>query len=225
MSKNMFENSVKNKVLEFPKSQSLRKRLLDRGQDQKAVLGLSIISVLVVTIFLNEWIVKSQNSVNSIMEVHRGIASFEDRDSVEGIKWEHELAQKLAEEKDMAESRSAMSAVKPTIKDELVFGFLEGKYKTQMVNAKIEGFAFSDAQAGDQPLVIKEKAEFLKIFKSVFSIDFAKVVKVAKVQRLETREASQELYRLLNASNKDLGQALFQLDEQGRVLSLKITTQ
>lgn len=106
-------------------------------------------------------------------------------------------------------------AVKPTLKDELVFGFLEGKYKTRLVNAKIEGFDFSENQAGDQPLVIKEKAEFLKIFKSVFTVGYSKV-------ELQKREGNQETYKLLSSANKDLGTAQFQLDEQGRVLSLKI---
>ncbi len=175
------------------------------------VLGLSIVSVLMAAIFLNEWIVKSQYSVGSITESSRGIASFEDHDSVDGVKWEHELAQKLAQEKQTAKS---LLAVKPTLKDELVFGLLEGKYKTNMVNAKIESFDFSDTQAGDQPLEIKERAEFLKIFRSVFSLGYAKV-------QLEKRENSQEIYKLLSASNKDLGQARFELDEQGRVLSLK----
>lgn len=203
---------AENKVLEFPQAKSLRKRLIDRGQDQKAVLGLSIVSVLVMTVFLNEWIVKSQQSVNSIVEGNRGIASFEDRDSVESIQWEHEIAKKFAEEKESAKS---LMAVKPTLKDELVFGFLEGKYKTHLVNAKIEGFDFTNNQAGDQPLVIKEKAEFLKIFKSVFTVGYAKV-------QLEGRESGKETYKLLSTSSKDLGRAEFQLDEQGRVLSLKI---
>ena len=179
-----------NKVLEFPQNKSLRKRLMDRGQDQKAVLGLSIVSVLVMTVFLNEWIVKSQHSVDMITEGNRGIASFDDRDAVEGIKWEHELAQKLSEEKESAKS---LMAVKPTLKDELVFGFLEGKYRTRLVNAKIEGFDFTENQAGDQPLVIKEKAEFLKIFKSVFTVGYSKV-------QLEKRESGQEVYKLLPGS-------------------------
>ncbi len=203
---------AEHKVLDFPQFKSWRKRLMDRGQDQKAVLGLSIVSVLVMTVFLNEWIVKSQQSVNAITEGGRGVASFDDHDSVESIKWEHEIAKKFAEEKESAKS---LMAVKPTLKDELVFGFLEGKYKTRLVNAKIEGFDFTENQAGDQPLVIKEKAEFLKIFKSVFTVGYAKV-------QLESREGSKEVYKLMSSSNKDLGQAQFELDEAGRVLSLKI---
>jgi len=201
-----------NKVLEFPKEKTLRKRMLDRGQDQKAVLGLSIVSVLVMTVFLNEWIVKSQQSMDSVVEGNRAIASFEDRGSIESIQWEHEIAKKFAEEKESAKS---LMAVKPTLKDELVFGFLEGKYKTQLVNAKIEGFDFSNTQADDQPLVIKERAEFLKIFKSVFTVGYAKV-------QLESRDGGKEVYKLLNAANKNIGHAQFQLDDQGRVLSLKI---
>ncbi|WP_413288289.1 hypothetical protein [Bdellovibrio sp. HCB337] len=209
----MSKNSADNKVLEFPKAKSVRKRLLDKGQDQKAVLGLSIVSVLVMTVFLNEWIVKSQNKVDAFAEGNRGIASFEDRDSVDGIKWEHELAQKLAQEKDAAKS---LLAVKPTLKDELVFGFLEGKYKTHIVNSKIQSFDFTDNHAGDQPLVIKEKAEFLKIFKTVFALDYSKV-------QFASRQGNTEVYKLISSGNKDLGQAHFQLDEEGRVLSLKIS--
>lgn len=209
----MSKHTVENKVLEFPLAKTLRKRLLDRGQDQRAVLGLSLVSVLVMTVFLNEWIAKSQNSVNSFSaEANRGIASFDDRDSLEGIKWEHELAEKLAEENESAKS---LMAVKPTLKDELVFGFLEGKYKTRLVNAKIEGFDFETNQAGDEPLVIKERAEFLKIFKSVFTVGYAKV-------QFENRQGSHEVYRLLSKGDKSLGLADFELDEQGRVLSLKI---
>lgn len=211
----MSKNSVESKVLEFPKSQSLRKRLMDRNQDQKAVLGLSIVSVLIITVFLNEWVVKSQKSSGIFSEGNRAVASFENRDSAEGIKWEHELAEKFAEEKESAKS---LMAVKPTLKDELVFGFLEGKYKTHLANAKIEGFDFTENQAGDQPLVIRERAEFLKIFKSVFSVSYSKV-------QLQSRDGNQETYTLLSATNQDLGKARFQLDDEGRVLSLKIQHQ
>jgi len=179
---------------------------------KNTVLGLSIVSVLVMTVFLNEWIVKSDDHLAPGADGNRGIASFDDRDSVEGVKWEHELAQKLSQEKVAAKS---LMAVKPTLKDELVFGFLEGKYKTHMVNSKIESFNFTNGQAGDQPLVIKEKGEFLKIFKTVFNVEYAKV-------QLASREANKEVYKLISSTNKDLGEAHFQLDEEGRVLSLHI---
>jgi hypothetical protein len=198
-------------VLEFPKSHSLRKRLMDRGQDQKAVLGLSIISVLVMTVFMNEWIVKSQDRID-LMTGNRGLASFEETSSVESIQWEHELAQKLSQDKDVAKS---LLAAKPTLKDELVFGFLEGKYRTRLANNKIQSFEFSDLQTNEQPLVIKQKDEFLKIFQSVFSISFAKV-------QLDRKDGKAEYYTLLSAANKALGKAQFDLDDQGRVLALKI---
>lgn len=208
----MSDKNAENKVLEFPKSQSLRKRLMDRGQDQKAVLGLSIVSVLVMTVFLNEWIAKSQSGVDT-MTGNRQLASFQDQSSVEEVQWEHELAQKLAEDNNTAKS---LLGEKPTLKDELVFGFLEGKYKTVVTKSKIEGFEFTNAKAGEEPLVIKEKEEFLKIFKSVFAISFAKV-------KLDRREAGSVYYNLLSAANKPLGRAHFRLDDEGRVLGLKVT--
>jgi len=207
----MSKKTVENKVLEFPKAQSIRKRLLDRGQDQKAVLGLSLVSVLVMTVFLNEWIVKSQNGIENAASLGRGIASFEENNALENIQWEHDLAQRLSQEKDSAKS---LLAAKPTLKDELVFGFLEGKYSTRVSNNKIESFEFADPMANEQPLIIKVKAEFLKIFKSVFSVNFAKV-------QLDRKEAKREVYKLLGAGNQSLGLALFDLDDQGRVLALK----
>lgn len=212
MSKNTSANKIEHKVLEFPKSQSLRARIMNRQQDQRAVLGLSIVSVLIMTVFLNEWVVKSQSRIDAVTAGNRGIASLEDADPVEGVKWEHELAEKLAEEKSTTKS---LLAVKPTLRDELIFGFLEGKYKTQFVGNKIESFNFTDNHAGDQPLVIKEKGEFLKIFKSVFSVNYSNV-------RFESREGQKEIYKLLSKSNQDLGQAHFELDKEGRVLSLKM---
>jgi hypothetical protein len=208
----MSNKPVENKVLEFPKAQSIRKRLMDRGQDQKAVLGLSLVSVLVMTVFLNEWIVKSQSGIDTATNTGRGIASFEEMSSVETIQWEHELAQKLSQEQDAAKS---LLAAKPTLKDELVFGFLEGKYRTRLTNNKIQSFEYSEAQNNEEPLVIKEKGEFLKIFKSVFSITFVKV-------QLDRKDGKQEYYKLLSASNQALGLAQFDLDDQGRVLALKI---
>ena len=211
MLKKSVDNKVETNVLEFPKAQSIRKRLMDRSQDQKAVLGLSIVSVLVMTVFLNEWIMKSQSGIDAVSGNNRGLASFEQLSSVESIQWEHELAQKLSQEKDVAKS---LLAAKPTLKDELVFGFLEGKYRTKMTNDRIQSFEFTEAHA-DGPLVIKEKGEFLKIFKSVFTVAFAKV-------QLERREGKVEFYKLLSASNQSLGQAQFSLDDEGRVLSLVI---
>jgi hypothetical protein len=208
----MSDKNTDHKVLEFPKSQSFRKRLMDRSQDQKAVLGLSIVSVLVMTVFLNEWIAKSQNQVDAMIGSRR-LASFQDQTTMEDVQWEHELAQKLAEDNDSAKS---LLGAKPTLKDELVFGFLEGKYKTVVTRSKIEGFEFTSAQAGEQPLIIKEKEEFLKIFKSVFAISFAKV-------KLDRKEDGAVYYKLLNAANKPLGQAQFRLDSEGRVLALKVS--
>ncbi len=208
----MSHQTAENKVLEFPESKSVRKRLMDRNQDQKAVLGLSIVSVLVVSVFLNEWIVKSQAGIDAISGANRGIASIEEVGAVESIQWEHELAQKLSQDKDTAKG---LLAAKPTLKDELVFGFLEGKYRTHLSENKIQGFEFLDQKNNEQPLVIKQKEEFLKIFRTVFSVTFAKV-------QLDKKESGFEVYKLLGSSNQTIGQAQFSLDDQGRVLSLKI---
>nr|BFD62358.1 hypothetical protein BdHM001_10390 [Bdellovibrio sp. HM001] len=196
-------------VIEFPKAQSVRKRLQDKAQEQKAVLVLSIASVLIMTVFLNQWLVRSPDQ-GVATTGNRGVASFAPSSFAKDVKWEHDLAKRMAREKSTV---AASLAEAPTLRDELVFGFLEGKYGMKTVEGRIESLEFIDAQAGEQPMQIQDKAEFLKKYSEAFGVQFAEV-------SLAQNSAGEQVYSLIDSSKEIVGKAQFVTDDQGRVQAI-----
>lgn len=199
------------KVIQFPKEQSLRKRLQDKAREQKAVLLLSIASVLLMTVFVNQWLVDNTDHSLSISGSRR-VASFEPAVFARDVKWEHELAKRLNGEATFA----ANLAERPTVRDDLIFGYLEGKYGMKISKGHIEKLEFIDAQAGEVPMAIADKAQFLKKYSAAFGLEY---VEVAPSQG----SATEQVYSLIDSGKSIVGQAHFGLDEQGRVHSLNFT--
>ena len=199
------------KVIEFPKSQSFRKRMQNRIQEQRSILVLSIASVGIMAVFLNQSLVNKAGEQEFASTGTRGVASFNptDRD----FQWEHDLAQKLSTD---TSSRALALAEKPSLRDELVFAFLEGKYGMKLSQGRVESLEFIDAQAGEKPLAIDNKKSFLNKFAEVFGLRFNEV-------SLKSETSGEQVYSLIDSSRTIVGEAHFQLDDAGRVLALKIT--
>lgn len=196
-------------VLEFPKAQSARKRMQDKSQEQKTVLVLSIASVLLMTVFLNQWLVDGPDQ--TIMEQgNRGIASFDPGAAAESIKWEHDLAKKISSDKSLF---SASLAEQPTVRDELIFGFLEGKYGMKLSQGRIQSIEFIDAQAGERPLEIENRADFLKKYAEAFGLQYSDV-------NLAKSEQGLQIYKLISSAKEIIGEAHFVIDDEGRVQSI-----
>jgi hypothetical protein len=196
------------KVIEFPKAQSMRKRLQDKAQEQKSVLVLSIASILLMTVFVNQWLVENSESALSARG-NRQIASFEPAVFARDVKWEHELAKKLSSEKS---SLVATLAEKPNLRDDLIFGYLEGKYGMKLSEGRIESLEFIDAQAGEHPMNIANKADFLKKYADAFGRGY---VEVSPVQ------GSDGVFSLIDKSKTIVGQAQFVTDAEGRVQAVR----
>ncbi|MGZ3791388.1 MAG: hypothetical protein ACXVCP_03500 [Bdellovibrio sp.] len=200
-------------VLEFPKEKSLRKRLQLKAQEQKAVLLLSIASVFIMTVFFNQWLV--QGSSSAIADAgNRGVASF-NGSSLKDVKWEHDLAKKFAKNQTHV---SASIAETPTLRDELVFGFLEGKYGMKLSQGRIKTLVFIDAQAGEQPMAISNKEEFLTKYSEAFGLPFHEA-------RLAKNSDSELVYNLTDSSNAVIGEAHFFTDDKGRVQTISFSQQ
>lgn len=199
------------KVIEFPKEKSLRKRLQDKAQEQKAVLVFSIASVLLMTVFVNQWLVDNKDHSLSV-QGNRQVASFEPAVFARDVKWEHELAKRLNSDTTFA----ANLAERPTVRDELIFGYLEGKYGMKMAQGHIQSLEFIDAQAGEQPMAISDKAQFLKKYSEAFGGNF---VEVSPSQGTN----AEQVYNLIDSGKTIVGQAHFGLDDQGRVQSIRFT--
>ncbi len=202
---------MSNNLIEFPKEQSIRKRLQDKAQDQKAVVSLSIASVLIVSLFLNQWLISGNNSNELDAKGGRQIASF-NGDMVQDIKWERDLAKQLTQ-KDLLEN--SKMAEKPTLRDELVFGYLQGKYGMKLSQGKIEALEFLSSMAGENPLEIQSKTDFLMSYRDAFGIDFHNVSFSEKHDNIE-------VYSLVGKDKSIMARAAFNLDESGRLVSLKI---
>lgn len=198
-------------VIEFPKEQSLRKRLQDKAQEQKSVLVLSILSVLMVTVFLNQWLTgNAMESGAPAVTGSRGVASFQPESFAKDVKWEQSLAKRLASEKVAV---AVGVGETPTMRDELVFGFLEGKYGMKLAQGRIQSLEFIDSQTGEQPMSISDKADFLKKFSDAFGIAFNEV-SLAK----ESDEGP--VYSLIASNKQIVGQAQFVTDAEGRIQAI-----
>lgn len=198
-------------MIEFPKAQSIRKRLQDKAQEQKAVLILSIASVLIMSVFLNQWLVQGFNP-SAAVNGSRNVASF-DSSFAKDVKWEHDLAKRFASDK---EEVTANLAETPTLRDELVFGYLEGKYGMKLSQGRIKSLEFIDAQAGEQPMAISDKGEFLMKYSEAFGLNFSET-------SLAKNSNSEQIYTLMDSSKVIVGEAYFITDEQGRVQTISFT--
>lgn len=197
-------------VIQFPKEQALRVRLRERGNQQKAVLALSILSVLMLSVLSNQWVTRAERSVGG----GRSIASIgaPAGSQVSDIKWEHELASQLSKSKDL----HAHFAVKPSLRDELVFGALEGRYGVQLAQGHVASIQFVDEQNGQEPLLVKDRADFLNRYRSVFALEFSQAGFVSASNGVET-------WNLVAGDKTIVGQAKFTLDNQGRMTAFSIT--
>ena len=199
------------KVIEFPKEQSVKKRLQDKAQEQKAVLVLSIASVLLMTVFLNQWLVNGPDRSLS-GSGNRQVASFEPGVFAKDIKWEHDLAKKISNDKA---NLFANLAEKPTLRDELIFAFLEGKYGMKLNQGRIEKLEFIDAQAGEQPMAIEDKPAFLRQYAEAFGLNYSEA-------SVTSTTDTNQVYNLIDSAKTIVGTATFELDHQGRVQVIKI---
>ncbi|MGZ3774243.1 MAG: hypothetical protein ACXVCY_04010 [Pseudobdellovibrionaceae bacterium] len=198
-------------VIEFPKAQSIRKRLQDKAQEQKAVIVISIASVLLGSVLLNQWLAQGLSS--SSAGGHRNIASV-NSNLVKDVKWEHDLANKFAA--DTEEITAAHIAETPTMRDELLFGFLEGKYGMKVSQGRIKSLEFIDAQAGEQPMLISDKAQFLTKYSVAFGLNFSEV-------SLAKNASGEQTYSLIDDSKAKVGEAHFITDDKGRVQTISFS--
>jgi hypothetical protein len=170
---------------------------------------LSIASVLVMTVFLNQWIVSGP--VGSLSnDANRNVASFEPATFAKDVKWEHHLAKELSSGSEVA---VAQLAEIPTVRDELIFGYLEGKYGMKLAAGRIKSLEFIDAQAGDQPMVIEDKVAFLSKYSEAFGLKFSQV---------SARAGEDGVYNLVDSDKRIVATAKFVSDDQGRVSAINI---
>lgn len=203
-----------NNVLVFrPKEVSMKQGVQQKLRDQKTHLLLSIAAVLVVSVLSNQWLSKPIGSAEYASQ-GRGIASVAANvDLKKQNQWEQQVA------KDLSDKPSdGVLANKPSIRDEMVFGFLEGKYGVKTASGKVRSIEFLQMQGSEQAMFIPDRAGFLNRFKDAFAVNFEKVGMAEKSGDLEK-------YKLIDSKNNILGEAAFKLNSQGQVISVDVIKQ
>lgn len=206
---------MENKVIQLPKVQTIQKRMHDRFHEKKASVAVSLASILVLSLFLNQWLVAPNMSrPNSDL---RGIASVglsaEDSkiEYKKNILWEHELAEKIAGGKMAAVHLSE----KPSLRDEMLFSTLAGRYGVQFEEGRIIGLNFNSSKANGQAVAILDREKFIKDYRGLWALDFADT-------KIESKSQTQEIYKLIGADNSEKGRATLDLDLEGHLVGLKI---
>jgi hypothetical protein len=196
------------KILEFPKDKSVRARFFQNSLQRKGMIPLSLLSVFVFTLSVNEWIRYASEKNSSV----RGVASVPSQDLEKQIKWEHKWADSLKN----SNIRPGITSENPNQMDNLLFGVLQGDVKMVRAGSQISMLEMV------KPVELKNREDFLESYKSVWSIHFDHVELDKKKLPNNSQE---ETYRLLDKEGNTVGQAIFGLVDLQTVSKLKFLTQ
>ena len=195
-------------ILEFPKEQSARVRVQAKVRNQKAVLALSILSVVILSVITNQFITRPRTMDAS----NRGIASVGSTQfQAAEVRWEHALANELSNGHDL----KGHIAERPSLRDELLFGTLEGRYGARLKEGRV--LSLELLQSADSPsgISLSDRSAFLSKYKNVLAAEYSRV-------GLQSKSDTQEIWSLVDEDRTVVGQAKFSFDAEGRVSSLTL---
>lgn len=174
---------------------------------KKNISILTFSFILVASVLVNEMVLrKSKNSSDQ----DRDVASFGERFEPSQIKWEHELAQSVANDKQA----KTLIGKKPNIQDKVLYEVFEGRYEAILNQGKIQKISLLQNQT---PVVLKTE-DFLKNYiQEIFKYDHYTVLPSDTV-----KNSRDQFIQLLNASGNTIGTLQFTHDDQGRVLEIQI---
>lgn len=182
-------------------------------ENRKVLTSMSLLSILLAVVIANQEIT-STNTAPTPMTQSRGIASFgEPVEVVRNTEWEKKLAQELSTERTEAESL-VIRGNKPSELDHLMFGTLGGQYLVSLDKGKLAEIEFNPEAFGlGEPQKLDDRAHFIQANRALLSVDFDTVKKSRISSEAET-------YALLKSGN-EVGEVTFELDTDGRLLSMK----
>lgn len=219
----------KNNIIQFPLERrwakiDLMRRFASRErrelEKKQVALSISLVSVLVIVAVANS---NFLNSKKPSLDSSRSIASVDSQTSLHSrnIEWEGRLIDQLEK---MNFRGTASLSQKPSQKDKLQFGVLEGKYFLGYNSGKLNEIRFSPSQQGSDPKYINNRLQFIKDYKDLLALQFDEIEKKAmKIKVDEKSEPYEEHYKLLN-ENASVAEVAFRLDKYGRFLGMKVNT-
>ncbi|MCX7978390.1 MAG: hypothetical protein N2578_05245 [Bdellovibrionaceae bacterium] len=190
----------KNNVIELPTN----RRVLRKQYNQKAVLVLSIFSVLMLSSIVNRYFFSPSTLRPSLSREVASVDMSSHQNEVEFL-WERQVAEEIAT-RDIA----GKIAEPPTPRDELVFGVLKGRYGVELENGKVRALKVIDPA---KTVEIPDPRKMIKNYRELFSVEFADASAPIKVEK-------GYMIRLLAKDKTIVGNAVVDLDPQGAVQSL-----
>jgi hypothetical protein len=234
---------MRDNLIPFPESRS--KKVLQRSQQEsrQILVAFSMLSFILVAIYSNELILKGMRPSYTVSDLGvrqqiRGLASengnsFEKVESLRDLEWEKRLAQKLQSGTFPSEEVRAPASVgrQPSAVEQFRLQYAD-KYLIHLSpdgSNKILSMSFVDSETGESPIHIKhliEDEEILLKNKSLFPFEYSTFKKVdsLNVERNVAFSSAQtpsqnEVYLLINEDGQEVGKAIFELDDQSRVLA------
>lgn len=199
-----------NQILEFPSKKSLKARMLNQSSEKKSILSISLASVFLVTLVLNEWI-KNIQTLQS--ENHaRGVASIELKDFKKEQDWEQRWAKELSA--NSWSDQNSRVAMKPSEQDNFIYAVLEGKYSARFEKGHLVSLDYNGTEGADKAI---SPNVFLGASKKFLHPDTQDL-------KLISKDSSSMVYEVVGSNSQALGQVEFTLNNQGFVQTLKASS-
>ena len=218
-------------VISFPEKQSRKARKQQKQGAQSIVLSFSLVTLMMGALMVNDnmtrtgrarYVVSDNTSSSEIQNLNRAIASAHPMNPFRDIEWEKKLAERLAQDPIATRTPAAVGKTANTL-EQLRFGLLAGKYRVidqtvRAENAKVQEITYSDSDdTNDRPVFLNPE-EFLKNYGRLLSVNFESFDQANKTPQSATTHE----YRLLGQDHKVVGTAAFEMNDEGRFMSLKI---
>ncbi|MBL7555620.1 MAG: hypothetical protein JNM24_07340 [Bdellovibrionaceae bacterium] len=200
----MSKQDKKDNVLEFPAKRMIRQKSMLRTQEKKAVLGLSVLGLFVFTVAANQWIA----DFNKFGAGSRNVASIQ-LDNKQAIIKEHMLAREIASKENVVGFKSQ----EPSLKDEMIFSSLEGKYRVKSDAQRV--LAVQSEDDSEARVDISDGESFVKKYISLFN---DKAVHF----KLTNRSDASEVYELLDQKGVVIDRLQLDKDAAGKLTQLKV---
>lgn len=200
----MSKQDKNDNILEFPSKRMLRQKTMLRTQEKKAVLGLSVLGLFVFTVAANQWI----SDFNKFGSATRNVASVQ-QENKQNILKEHLLAKEISLKNNLV----GYSSQTPSLKDEMIFSSLEGKYRIKSDNLRV--LSVQSDENTDSRIVIGDGEVFIKKYISLFN---DKAVHF----KLTNKSDDQEVYELLDQKGLVIDRLQLDKDAAGKLAQLKV---
>lgn len=200
----MSKNDKNDNVLEFPTKRMIRQKTMLRTQEKKAVLGLSVLGLFVFTVAANQWIA----DFNKFGTAGRNVASIQS-DNKQSIIKEHLLAKEIALKGDLVGYKSQ----EPSLKDEMIFSSLEGKYRVKSDAQRVLSVQAEENE--DSRIALEDGELFVKKYVSLFN-------EKAVHFKLMNKSQDFEVYELLDQKGLVVDRLQLDKDAAGKLTQLKV---